>query len=88
MPASPESEAMDLLRTIGLAWTQYRAFRAALAELDGYSARELNDLGITRADIPRIAYAEAERRVGASDASRPALEPRRVSWLRSAAPQA
>ena len=45
MPASPEIEAMDLLRTIGLAWTQYRAFRAALAELEGYSDHELGELG-------------------------------------------
>ncbi len=79
---------MDLLRTITLALTQYRAFQAALAELGGYSARELNELDITRADIPRIAYAEAERRVEALAASRPAPEPRRLSWLRSAAPQA
>ena len=76
---------MDLLRTIGLVWSQYRAFQAALAELESYSARELGELGITRADIPRIAYAEAERRVEALAASRPALEPRRVSWLKPAA---
>jgi uncharacterized protein YjiS (DUF1127 family) len=82
MPASPEIEAMDLLRTIMLAWTQYRAFHAALAELESYSARELGELGITRADIPRIAYAEAEWRVEALAPSRPALErpsPRRAS---------
>jgi uncharacterized protein YjiS (DUF1127 family) len=74
MPALPEIEAMDLLRTIKLVWTQYRAFQAALAELKSYSQRELGELGITRADIPRIAYAEAERRVGALAPSRPALE--------------
>ena len=77
---------MDLLRTIGLVWSQYRAFQAALAELESYSSRELGELGITRADIPRIAYAEAERRVEALAASRPALEPRRVSRLKPAAP--
>src|SRR5918993_5672906 len=77
MPALPEIEAMDLLRTITLAWTQYRAFQATLAELGSHSGRELGELGITRADIPRIAYAEAERRVEALAASRPAPEPRR-----------
>ena len=73
---------MDLLRTIGLVWSQYRAFQTALAELESYSARELGELGITRAEIPRIAYAEAERRVGASAPSHLALErpsPRRAS---------
>jgi uncharacterized protein YjiS (DUF1127 family) len=72
MPALPEIEAMDLLRTIKLAWTQYRAFQAALAELRSYSERELGELGITRGDIPRIAYAEAERRVEAPTLSRSA----------------
>ena len=56
---------MDLLQTIRLTWTQYRAFQAALAELEKYSEHELSELGITRADIPRTAYAEAERRVEA-----------------------
>ena len=77
---------VNLLRKITLAWTQYRAFQAALAELNGHSERELGELGVTRADIPRIAYAEAKRRVEALAASRPALEPRRVSWLKPAAP--
>jgi uncharacterized protein YjiS (DUF1127 family) len=73
MPALPEIEAMDLLRTIKLVWAQYQAFQASLAELKSYSERELGELGITRADIPRIAYAEAERRVEAHASSRSAL---------------
>ncbi len=75
---------MNLLQTISLAWTQYRAFQAALAELEKYSERELGELGITRADIPRTAYAEAERRV---QALAPSRAPRtiRVSWLKPAA---
>lgn len=77
---------MDLLRTIMLAWSQYRAFQAALAGLRSCSARELGGLGITPADIPRAAYAEAERRVEALAASRPAPEPGRVSRLKPAAP--
>jgi uncharacterized protein YjiS (DUF1127 family) len=74
MPALPEIEAMDLLRTIKLVWTQHRAFQAALAELMSYSQPELGELGITRADIPRIAYAEAERRVEGLAPRRPARE--------------
>ena len=75
---------MNLLQTISLAWAQYRAFQAALAELEKYSERELTELGITRADIPRTAYAEAERRVEALARSR---GPRtmQVSWLKPAA---
>jgi uncharacterized protein YjiS (DUF1127 family) len=52
---------MYLLQKVKLAWTQYRAFQASLAELNGYSDRELSDLGLTRADIVRTAYEEAER---------------------------
>lgn len=77
---------MDLLRTLELIWTQHRAFRATLAALRSYSDRELGELGIARADIPRIAYEEAERRVEALAASRPAPMPRSVSWLKPAAP--
>jgi uncharacterized protein YjiS (DUF1127 family) len=53
---------VNVLQKITLAWTQYRAFQTALAELKSYSDRELSDLGITRHDIGRIAYEEAERR--------------------------
>ena len=62
---------VNLLQKISLAWTQYRAFQTALAELKGYSDRELSDLGITRHDIVRIAYEEAERRAEALVPSRP-----------------
>jgi uncharacterized protein YjiS (DUF1127 family) len=75
---------MELLQTIKLAWTQYRAFQAALAELGSYSERELGELGITRADIPGLAYAEAERRIEALAPS-PATLDLRVSWLKPAA---
>ena len=75
---------MNLLQTISSTWAQYRAFQAALAELERHSERELIELGITRADIPRTAYAEAERRAQALARSR---GPRtiRVSWLEPAA---
>ena len=75
MPASPETQAVGLLRTIALTSAQYRAFQAAPAELEGYSERELGELGIARRDIAGIAYAEAERRVEAPAPGRPALGP-------------
>jgi uncharacterized protein YjiS (DUF1127 family) len=84
MPALPETEVMHLLRTIGLIWAQYRAFQAALAELEGYSSRELSDLGIARGDIARLAYEESERRVAALAASRPPVEPPASSWVKPA----
>lgn len=43
------------VRAAGPALTRYRLYRRTLAELDGMSARELDDLGIARADIRRIA---------------------------------
>jgi uncharacterized protein YjiS (DUF1127 family) len=75
MPALPETEAMDLLQTMKLVWTQYRAFQRALTELKSYSERELAELGITRADIPRFAYEEAEQHAEARVLSRPVLKP-------------
>jgi uncharacterized protein YjiS (DUF1127 family) len=63
---------MNLLQKIKLAWTQCRAFQTALTELGSYSDRELNEFGITRADIPRAAYEEAERHAEALASSRPA----------------
>ena len=76
---------MNLLQTITLAWTQYRAFQAALAELESYSERELSELGITRDDIPGLAYEEAERRAEALAPSRPAHCS--VSWLQPQRPE-
>ena len=66
---------MDLLQTIRLTWTQYRAFQAALAELEKYSEHELSELGITRADIPWFAYEEAEQHADALFLRRPVLNP-------------
>ena len=56
---------MNLLTHIRLVLAQHRALRAALAELNGYSDRELGELGLARGDVPRIAWEEAERRVAA-----------------------
>jgi uncharacterized protein YjiS (DUF1127 family) len=66
---------MDLLQTIRLVWAQYRAFQRALLELKSYSESELDDLGITRGDIPRFAYEEAEQHAEALVLRRPALKP-------------
>jgi uncharacterized protein YjiS (DUF1127 family) len=66
---------MDLLKETYRIWAMHREFRTVLAELNAYSDRELTELGIGRADIVRVAYEEAERRVTtptpASDAPRP-----------------
>ena len=75
---------MDLLQTIKLAWAQYRAFQAALAELKSYSERELSELGITRADIPGLPMPKPSGAPKRSPAS-PATRDLHVSWLRPAA---
>ena len=54
---------MDLLKNTLRVWAMHREFRAVLAELNSYSDRELADLGVGRADVARLAYEEAERRV-------------------------
>jgi uncharacterized protein YjiS (DUF1127 family) len=54
---------MSLLDNALSAWAYRRELRAVVAELESYSARELQELGLTRADIPRVAALEAERRI-------------------------
>lgn len=72
---------MDLLKNSLLVWARYREFRAVLRELNSYSDRELaSELRITRADIPRLAFEEAERRV----AVHPTPEPRPAATGRHA----
>ena len=61
---------MNLLKNILSVWAMHREFRAVLAELDGYSDRELNELGLARGDVARVAYEEAERRIVTPAASR------------------
>lgn len=54
-----------------VAWLgQWRRYRAAVAELEGLDPRTLSDIGITRADIPRVAAGlwmpnPTETRIGA-----------------------
>ena len=54
---------MNILNNTLRVWAMNREFRAVIAELNAYTDRQLDDLGISRADIPRVAYEEAERRV-------------------------
>ena len=56
---------MDLLKETYRVWAMHREFRTVLAELNGYTDRDLIELGLGRADIVRVAYEEAERRIGA-----------------------
>ena len=55
---------MDLLKETYRVWAMHREFRTVLAELNSYSDRELTELGLGRGDVVRVAYEEAERRIG------------------------
>jgi uncharacterized protein YjiS (DUF1127 family) len=54
---------MSLMHEACRVWAMHREFRAVVKELSAYSDRGLDDLGIRRADIARIAFQEAERRI-------------------------
>ena len=56
---------MNILEETYRGWTVRREFHAALAELSGYTDRQLADIGLERRDLARVALEEAERRVGA-----------------------
>lgn len=66
----------DTLRIYAL----HREFRAVLTELKNYPDHKLSELGLTRGDIARAAYEEAERRIGEPAASR--AEASGPAWLR------
>ena len=68
---------MHLLRNIMLMVRQHREFRAALAELNDHTDRELSELGIARGDIARVAYEEAERRMATASAR---TYPKTAAW--------
>lgn len=63
MVAEARAEATrNMFRTIGRgvarlarAFGEWRRYRVALAELEGLDNRALEDIGIRRADIPRVA---------------------------------
>ena len=68
---------MHLLRNFMLMVRQHREFRAALAELNDHSDRELSELGIARGDLARVAYEEAERRMVTASAR---AYPKTAAW--------
>ncbi len=83
MPALPETEAMNLLQTISSTWAQYRAFQAALAELESYSERELTELGITARRHPAHGLCRSRAaRPGARPEPRPAHDTRVLAGAR------
>ena len=55
---------MDLLKEPYRIWAMHREFRTVLRELASYSGRQLDELGLRRGDLARVAYEEAERRIG------------------------
>jgi uncharacterized protein YjiS (DUF1127 family) len=66
---------MNPLKTTLHVWAMHREFRAVLTELNGHSDRKLAELGLTRGDIARVAYEEAERRIVTPAASDSAPAP-------------
>ena len=54
--AGAERTAGTFAETLSRAWTDYRAYRATLAELKGLTTRQLNDAGLRRDDLRRIAF--------------------------------
>ena len=55
---------MNLFRNIRVLLAQYREYQKVLGELGSYTDRQLAEIGLARGDVPRLAYEEAERRVG------------------------
>ena len=51
---------MFLTHLIGV-YRQWRRYNQSLRELNGLGDRELADIGITRGDIPRVAWDSSER---------------------------
>lgn len=54
---------MSLLTTVTAFVRQYHYFHGTLRALQRASERQLADMGVQRADLARLAWAEAERRV-------------------------
>jgi len=46
-------------RTVGEDWRRARTFQETYARLDGLSTRQLDDLGLSRSMITRVAYEAA-----------------------------
>jgi uncharacterized protein YjiS (DUF1127 family) len=50
---------IQLLDRIGLHFRRWATYRRVRGELETYSERELNDMGLSRADITRVALEAA-----------------------------
>ena len=59
-PAPQRVNAMFLSHLVG-ALRQWRRYNQSLRELNRLGDRELADIGITRGDIPRVAWDNSER---------------------------
>jgi uncharacterized protein YjiS (DUF1127 family) len=69
-------EMMKLLEQIALLARRWATYQRVRAELETYTDRELNDMGISRGDITRIsleAASLAEPKAKAEEERRPAL---------------
>ena len=58
---APGRKAMNMLVAILNFLRAWRRYNASLRELTQLGDRELADIGITRSDIPRIAWDSAQR---------------------------
>jgi uncharacterized protein YjiS (DUF1127 family) len=59
-PALEGLKTMFLSNLIGV-YRQWRRYNASLRELNRLGDRDLADLGISRGDIPRVAWESSER---------------------------
>jgi uncharacterized protein YjiS (DUF1127 family) len=63
-----EDLEMVFLAALVDGFRMYRLYHEVTHELESYSLAELNDLGLSPADLPQVAWEEAERRLGARHA--------------------
>jgi uncharacterized protein YjiS (DUF1127 family) len=69
-------EMMKLLEQIALLARRWATYQRVRAELESYTERELNDMGMSRADITRISLEAAslvKPKAKTEDERRPAL---------------
>jgi uncharacterized protein YjiS (DUF1127 family) len=59
LPCSERVNAMFLSHLVGV-YRQWRRYNQSLRELNRLGDRELADIGITRGDIPRVAWETSE----------------------------
>jgi len=56
---APLGRLADAFRALGDGWSRWRVYMRTYNELNALSTRELNDLGISRSMITRLAYEAA-----------------------------